>query len=73
MTRVLRNVDLFNVRARRSVARLRLIRRSHGPQASAAAAWKLTAPEVRAALALALATEEWSREGKAAVWPGAAA
>ena len=71
MTRVLRNVDLFNVRARRSVARLRLIRRSHGPQASAAAAWKLTAPEARAALALA--TEEWSREGKAAVWPGAAA
>lgn len=59
----------YHETARRNVATLRALRHQAGPPAVAAWAHRMTGPQARAALALAVSTETWSAEAKAAIDP----
>lgn len=64
-------VQMWGTSARQIVAATRSVRHTSGPSGVAAWVAGLTAGQARDALALAIATEGWSAEAKAAIDPNA--
>lgn len=64
-------MDPWGTEPRQIVAALRSVRHNAGPDAAAGWAARPTASQARNALALAVATEGWSDEAKAAIDPNA--